>query len=49
MQASDIMTRSVISVAPDESTDAAIELMLKRHISGLPVINDKGELVGIVT
>ena len=49
MQASDIMTRSVISVAPDELTDAAIELMLKRHISGLPVINDKGELVGIVT
>ena len=49
MQVSDIMTRSVISVAPDELIDAAIELMLKRHISGLPVINDKGELVGIVT
>jgi CBS domain-containing protein len=49
MQVSDIMTRRVISVVPDESIDAAIELMLKRHISGLPVINDKSELVGIVT
>ena len=49
MQVSNIMTRQVISVVPDELIHAAIELMLKRHISGLPVIDDKGELVGIVT
>ena len=49
MQVSNIMTRRVISVVPDETIDAAIELMLKHHISGLPVIDDKGELVGIVT
>ena len=49
MQVSNIMTRRVISVVPDEAIDAAIELMLKHHISGLPVIDDKGELVGIVT
>ena len=47
MQVSDIMTNRVISVVPDEAIDAAIELMLKHHISGLPVIGDKGELVGI--
>ena len=49
MQVSDIMTHRVISVVPDEAIDAVIELMLKHHISGLPVIDDKGELVGIVT
>jgi CBS domain len=49
MQVSDIMTNRVISVVPDEAIDAAIELMLKHHISGLPVIGDKGELVGIIT
>ena len=49
MLVSNIMTRRVISVMPDELIDAAIELMLKHHISGLPVIDDKGMLVGIVT
>ena len=49
MQVSDIMTHRVISVVPDEAIDAAIELMLKHHISGLPVIGDKGELIGIIT
>ncbi len=43
------MTRRVISVMPDESIDAAIELMLNHHISGLPVIDDTSRLVGIVT
>jgi CBS domain-containing protein len=49
MQASDIMTPGVISVAPDETIDAAIDLMLSNHISGVPVIDDKGTLVGILT
>jgi CBS domain-containing protein len=49
MQVSDIMTRDVISIAPDETIDAAIELMLSRHLSGLPVIDANGRLVGILT
>jgi CBS domain-containing protein len=49
MQVSDVMTRRVISVPPNHSIDSAIELMLKHHISGLPVIDDKGKLVGVVT
>jgi len=46
---SDVMTRRVISVSPEATILEAIELMVKHHISGLPVINDKGTLVGIVT
>ena len=49
MQVSDVMTRRVISVAPNASINSAIKLMLKHHISGLPVIDGKGRLVGIVT
>src|SRR5215472_3788176 len=49
MQVKDIMTRSVISVAPDESIMKAARLMLQNHISGLPVIDKTGELIGIVT
>jgi CBS domain-containing protein len=49
MQVSDVMTRRVISVAPNDSINSAIELMLKHRISGLPVIDDKSKLVSIVT
>lgn len=49
MKVSDIMTRRVISVSPDASILDAARLMLKNHISGLPVLNDKAELVGIIS
>jgi CBS domain-containing protein len=49
MRAADIMTREVICVRPDETIDAAIDLMLSKHISGLPVIDDKRRLVGMLT
>jgi CBS domain-containing protein len=48
-QVSDIMTRDVVSIAPDEMIDTAIDLMLSRQISGLPVIDGDGKLVGILT
>jgi CBS domain-containing protein len=48
MQASSIMTPSVITVAPDTPLGTVIELMLKHRIRGLPVI-DGNTLVGIVT
>ena len=44
-----IMTSPVISVAPDSTVLEAVRIMLQRHISGLPVIEKGGELVGIVT
>jgi CBS domain-containing protein len=49
MQVSDIITREVISISPHETIDAAIDLMLSKHVSGLPVIDDEGRLVGMVT
>ncbi len=49
MQVKDIMTRNVISIAPDESIMRAARLMLQNRISGLPVIDLNGELMGIVT
>ena len=39
----------MISIAPDANVLDAIELMLARHISGLPVIDKSGALVGVVT
>jgi CBS domain-containing protein len=49
MIASDVMTRSVISVAPDATVAQAVELMLERGISGLLVVDAAGTLAGVVT
>jgi CBS domain-containing protein len=49
MNAADIMTQPVISVAAEATISQAAELMLKHGISGLPVTNLKGMVVGIVT
>jgi len=49
MQIQDIMTQYVISVDPDDTVARAVRLMLQEHISGLPVIEKSGQLVGVVT
>jgi len=49
MRAHQIMTRSVISVSPDTSIVEAANIMLKRHVSGLTVVDETGKLVGVVS
>jgi CBS domain-containing protein len=49
MKASEVMTKHVISIAPSASVVQAIRTMLKNRISGLPVVDRRGKLVGIVT
>jgi CBS domain-containing protein len=49
MIVSDVMTRKVLSVAPDETVEHAVLLMLRHGISGLFVVDAKGTLVGVVT
>jgi CBS domain-containing protein len=49
MRAHQIMTRSIISVTPDTTIVEAANIMLTRHVSGLPVVDDTGKLVGIVS
>jgi acetoin utilization protein AcuB len=44
----DIMSKDILTIGPDESIEKAAMLMLKRKISGLPVI-ESGKLVGIIT
>jgi len=43
------MTRSVVTVTPDTSIVDAAGTMLSHHISGLPVVDDAGKLVGVVS
>jgi CBS domain-containing protein len=49
MKASDVMTRSILSVRPDTSIAEAIRLMLDNRVSGVPVIDEAGRLAGILT
>jgi len=49
MRAHQIMTRPVYSVLPEATIAEAANIMLQRHISGLPVVDAAGKLVGIVS
>jgi CBS domain-containing protein len=49
MIASDIMTSPVKTIGPDATIGEAIALLLEAHISGLPVANADGKLVGLVS
>jgi CBS domain-containing protein len=49
MIVSDVMTRKVIAVAPDETVEHAATLMLRHGISGLFVVDAKGTLAGVLT
>jgi CBS domain-containing protein len=49
MQASDVMTSPVITVAPDADVHETARRLLENRISALPVVDDAGSLVGIVS
>ncbi len=44
-----VMTESVITIFPDATPKQLAELMLDNNISGIPVANNKNEVLGIVT
>jgi CBS domain-containing protein len=45
----DLMTRDVLTVQPKTPLSVAIKLLVDRHISGLPVVDDAGKLVGVIS
>ena len=49
MRAHQIMTRSVVTVTPDTTILDAANTMLRSHVSGLPVVDAAGKLVGVVS
>lgn len=49
MKASDIMTTGVVSTKPECPLSEVLQVMIDRRISGLPVVNAIGKLVGMIT
>jgi acetoin utilization protein AcuB len=49
LQVSEIMSRNPISVSQDDTVEHAAQVMLEHTISGLPVVDGGGKVVGIIT
>lgn len=49
LKVKDIMSKNVFSIGLEETVEKAAVKMLEHRISGLPVVNDKGKVVGVIT
>lgn len=49
MKARDIMVMNVITVSPEASVREVANLLLSNRISALPVVNERGALLGIIS
>ncbi len=49
MKAKDIMTSNVITVMKEDKIEKAIKLLLENNITGLPVLDEQNQVVGIIT
>ena len=49
LQVKEIMSKDPVTISPEVTVEQAALAMMERRISGLPVIDDAGKLVGIIT
>ncbi|MBU0729445.1 MAG: CBS domain-containing protein, partial [Proteobacteria bacterium] len=49
LKARDIMTKDVITVSPDMPVDKLASILFENGISGVPVVDEDGKLLSIVT
>lgn len=49
LKVSDYMTRDLITFTPNQTIESVMQSLIKHRISGGPVVNDKNELVGIIS
>ena len=49
MEARQVMTSPILTISPGASLRQAIEMMLEKRVSGLPVVNEIGQLVGLIS
>lgn len=49
LKVSDYMTRDLITFSPNQTIESVMQAIIKHRISGGPVVNDKNELIGIIS
>lgn len=46
--ARDIMTKELITVSPETDVTEAARILLEHRINGMPVVDERGDMVGII-
>ena len=49
LKAKDVMTKDVISISPEATLSDAIELLVAKEISGMPVVDAEEKMIGIIS
>ncbi|MCA1491786.1 CBS domain-containing protein [Ensifer sp. NBAIM29] len=49
MLVKDVMTTKIVKLSPDNSVRKAARLMFEHHVSGIPVVDDEGHLLGVIS
>lgn len=49
VKVSEVMTKNVVTVAPDAKIEEAAQIMIDKKVGALPVVRDKNKLVGLIT
>ncbi len=49
LKAGEVMTQPVVTVSPDTTVSEIARILVERHISGVPVVNNDGAILGIVS
>jgi len=49
MLVKDVMTKKVITATPSTRFTELVRLLIKKNISGLPIVNKKGKVVGVIS
>lgn len=49
LEVKELMTRNPITIPPNSTIGEAARIMLENKVSGLPVVSDRGSVIGIIT
>ena len=49
LKAKDIMAKNVVTIKPDATLAEAIKMLIAEKISGVPVVNAGGKMVGLIS
>jgi predicted transcriptional regulator len=49
IRVSDYMTRDLITFRPEQTVEEVMQSLIKNRISGAPVVNEKNELIGMIS
>lgn len=49
IRVSEVMTKNVITISPDVTMEDAAQIMIDKKVGGLPVVQEKTKLIGLIT